>query len=77
MSRPQAAALLSLFVPGLGQIYNGEILRGLFWLVVTPGVWLGTGGLLGWICHLISAATAYSRANLKEGRTLRLRSLAE
>jgi TM2 domain-containing membrane protein YozV len=66
MSRPGIAALLSFFIPGLGQIYNGDILRGLFWLVITPGFWLGTGGLLGWLCHLISAATAYSRGEEKE-----------
>lgn len=66
MSRPGIAAVLSLVVPGVGQIYNGEIWRGLFWLIVTPGFWLGTGGLLGWVCHLISAGTAFHRAELKE-----------
>jgi TM2 domain-containing membrane protein YozV len=66
MSRPGIAALLSFLIPGVGQIYNGDILRGLFWLIVTPGFWLGTGGLLGWVCHLIAAATAHSRAEDKE-----------
>jgi TM2 domain-containing membrane protein YozV len=61
---PGLAAVLSLIIPGVGQIYNGEFLRALFWLVVTPGLWIGSGGLLGWICHLISAYTAYQRANL-------------
>jgi hypothetical protein len=32
---------------------------------VTPGLWLGSGGTLGWICHIISGITAYRRANLK------------
>ncbi|MEN3333218.1 MAG: hypothetical protein V7641_2583, partial [Blastocatellia bacterium] len=41
--------------PGVGQIYNGKILRGLFWLIVTPGIWLGTGGWFGWVCHLVAA----------------------
>jgi len=54
--------VLSLVVPGVGQIYNAEFLRGLFWLVVTPGFWIGSGGTLGWICHLIAAYTAYHRA---------------
>ena len=72
MSRPGIAAVLSFVVPGLGQIYNGDILRGVFWLIITPGFWLGTGGLLGWVCHLISAATAYSRAEDKE-KSLRYR----
>ncbi|MGH7482347.1 MAG: DUF5683 domain-containing protein [Longimicrobiales bacterium] len=59
---PGTAAVLSLIVPGVGQIYNGTWLRGLFWLIVTPGLWIGSGGTLGWICHLISAWTAYSYA---------------
>lgn len=46
----------------MGQIYNGAFLRGIFWLIVTPGFWIGTGGLLGWICHLLSAYTAYRYA---------------
>lgn len=56
------AAILSLIVPGVGQIYNGAFLRGIFWLIITPGFWIGSGGTLGWICHLISAYTAYSYA---------------
>lgn len=63
--------MLSLLIPGVGQIYNGDILRGLFWLIITPGLWIGTGGLLGWVCHFISAATAFNRAELKERWYLR------
>ena len=70
MSRPGVAALLSFVLPGIGQIYNGEIFRGLFWLIITPGVWLGTGGLLGWVCHLLAAGTAFHRAELRERRLL-------
>ncbi|HEY0153231.1 MAG TPA: hypothetical protein VGB92_14595 [Longimicrobium sp.] len=62
MRNPGIAALLSFLIPGIGQIYNGKFLRGLFWLIVTPGMWLGTGGLLGWVCHLIAAYTAYNYA---------------
>lgn len=62
MKDPGLAGVLSFFVPGAGQIYNGTILRGLFWLVVTPGLWIGSGGLLGWICHLVSAYTAHAYA---------------
>ncbi|MCA9736746.1 MAG: DUF5683 domain-containing protein [Gemmatimonadota bacterium] len=62
MRNPGTAAVLSLFVPGVGQIYNGTLFRALFWLIITPGFWIGTGGLLGWICHLASAWTAYRYA---------------
>ena len=62
MSRPPVAALLSFLIPGLGQLYNRDYLRGLFWLLLTPVLWVGSAGLLGWAVHLISAATAYHRA---------------
>jgi TM2 domain-containing membrane protein YozV len=59
---PGTAAVLSLIVPGVGQIYNGDFLRALFWLIITPGFWIGSGGLLGWVCHLVASITAYHRA---------------
>jgi TM2 domain-containing membrane protein YozV len=62
---PGLAAVLSALIPGIGQIYNGDFLRALFWLIVTPGLWIGSGGLLGWICHVIAAFTAYHRARRK------------
>ena len=62
MRDPGLAAVLSLIVPGVGQFYNGRILAGILWLIITPGFWIGTGGTLGWICHIISAYTAYSHA---------------
>jgi TM2 domain-containing membrane protein YozV len=62
---PGLAAVLSALIPGLGQFYNGDFLRGIFWLIVTPGLWIGSGGTLGWICHVIAAFTAHSRARKK------------
>ena len=62
MSNSGLAAIFSFFLPGAGQIYNGHFLRGLFWLIITPGMWLGTGGLLGWVCHVLSAWTAWHKA---------------
>ena len=59
---PGIAAVLSLIVPGIGQIYNGRFLWGIFWLIVTPGFWIGTAGTLGWIFHLIAAYQAYRQA---------------
>ena len=59
---PGNAAVLSLIIPGIGQFYNGDFWRGIFWLIVTPGMCIGTGGLFGWVCHVIAAITAYKRA---------------
>lgn len=39
MTRKQAngvAAVLSFFIPGLGQIYKGQIISGLVWLLIVP-----------------------------------------
>ena len=62
MRDPLIAGLLSLLVPGLGQIYNGQILLGLLWLVLTSFSWIGSAGTLGWIVHIIAAYFAYSYA---------------
>src|SRR6476469_8477032 len=62
MRDPVTAGVLSLIIPGVGQIYNGRILAGILWLIITPGFWIGSGGTLGWICHIIAAYTAYSYA---------------
>ncbi|HEX6910098.1 MAG TPA: DUF5683 domain-containing protein [Longimicrobium sp.] len=62
MRNPGTAAVLSFIIPGLGQLYNGRWMRALFWLVITPGLWLGSGGVLGWVAHVISAFTAYNYA---------------
>ena len=66
---PGTAAVLSAIIPGLGQFYNGDFLRGIFWLIVTPGLWIGTGGTLGWVCHVIAAITAHHRARSKNGES--------
>jgi len=61
MNQPGIAAVLSFFIPGVGQIYNGDFLRAIFWLIVTPGLWIFSAGTLGWICHIVAAFTAYRR----------------
>ena len=68
LRNPGLAAVLSVIIPGVGQIYNGDFLRGIFWLIVTPGLWIGSGGTLGWICHVIAAATAHHRARYWNAR---------
>lgn len=60
--KPLIAALLSFLVPGFGQIYNREYVRGIFWLIITPGFWVGSAGLFGWPFHIVAAYTAYQRA---------------
>jgi TM2 domain-containing membrane protein YozV len=63
MRDPFLAGLLSFLIPGLGQIYNGRVLIGLFWLFVFGVSWIGSAGTLGWIVHIISAWMAYSYAS--------------
>lgn len=62
---PGTAAVLSFFIPGVGQFYAGRWGWGLFWLILTPGFWVGTGGLLGWICHLVAAYQAYKQVEVR------------
>jgi hypothetical protein len=53
------AAVLSLILPGAGQAYAGRWFWLLFWLILTPGLWIGSGGCLGWICHVAAAYQAH------------------
>ncbi len=62
MRDPYLAGVLSLLVPGVGQLYNGRILAGILWLIISGGTWIGSAGMLGWICHIIAAYCAYSYA---------------
>lgn len=63
-SSPGVAAVMSLILPGVGQVYTGRWLWALFFFIFTPGFWLGTGGLLGWVFHLWSAWHAYRSSEL-------------
>jgi TM2 domain-containing membrane protein YozV len=62
MREPWIAGLLSLLVPGVGQIYNGRIVIGIIWLILTGVSWIGTVGFFGWVVHIIAAWCAYSYA---------------
>jgi TM2 domain-containing membrane protein YozV len=53
-----SAAMMSLIIPGTGQIYNGRYLVGVIWMLLTMLLWR-SGGAAGLICHLCSAYTAY------------------
>ncbi len=62
MRNPWIAGILSLIIPGLGQIYNGRIIIGIIWLLVTGVSWIGSVGFFGWVVHIIAAWCAYSYA---------------
>ncbi len=62
MREPWIAGVLSLFIPGVGQIYNSRIIVGVLWLLLTGVSWIVSAGTLGWIVHLIAAWCAYSYA---------------
>lgn len=55
------AAVFSLVVPGVGQFYAGHWGWGIFWLIISPGFWIGSGGLLGWVCHIAAAIQAHNQ----------------
>lgn len=52
------AALASFFVPGLGQLIQGRLMKALFMFVLAGGVWVISFGTLGWIVHLWSVIDA-------------------
>ena len=58
MRDPLLAGILSLLIPGVGQIYNGRIIVGILWLILTGVSWIGSAGLLGWVVHLIAGYCA-------------------
>jgi TM2 domain-containing membrane protein YozV len=65
---PAVALLLSFFLPGVGQIYNGDIGKGIafmigFWVLV----WIGIG-IVFWIWAMIDAYQSATNINL--GRRL-------
>ena len=62
MRDPWLAGILSLLIPGLGQIYNGRVVIGIIWMLVFGVSWIGSVGLFGLIIHVISGWCAYSYA---------------
>lgn len=56
---PGVAAVLSFFIPGLGQIYRGKIGKGLLWLLIVP---IGYVMLIvpGLVLHVVCIVNAYS-----------------
>ena len=67
MRNPFIAGVLSLLIPGLGQIYNGRILFGLIWMLVF-GISLDRiGGLFRSDCsrHFAWCAYSYAKATIR------------
>ncbi len=52
------AALASFFIPGLGQLLQGRLLKAAFMFVLAGVVWFITFGTFGWIIHLWSVIDA-------------------
>jgi TM2 domain-containing membrane protein YozV len=55
---PGVAALLSLLIPGAGQMYKGQVLKGLVWLFVIPVGYLMLilPGLFLHLCCIVGAS---------------------
>ena len=74
MTKAGTAAMLSFFIPGAGQLYNGDFLRALFWFVVASVFYspffllAGPLSLAGVVAHAIPAYTAHQRALQLNGR---------
>ena len=52
------AALASFFVPGLGQLIQGRVLKAIVMFVLAGVIWVVSLGTLGWIIHLWSVIDA-------------------
>jgi hypothetical protein len=59
MRDPGVAAVLSAIIPRIGQVYNGRFLASILWLIITPGLWIGTGGLRAALETLIRGLDEY------------------
>jgi hypothetical protein len=58
---PGVAAVLSVLVPGLGQVYNGRLIPGAFWFLATGfGYWAIL--VPGFLIHAVCVLCAYDGA---------------
>lgn len=58
--RSGCAAVLSFFIPGLGQIYTGRFMAAIFWFILTPLGYLFFI-LPGVLFHCMAIKDAYDR----------------
>jgi len=63
MASAFVAALASFIFVGLGQIYNGQMLKGLFMMILSVMLVLVTGPFLVWIVWIASVVDAYHVAS--------------
>jgi TM2 domain-containing membrane protein YozV len=52
------AAICSFFIPGLGQLVQGRVIRALVYFILGVIVWVVTLGHFGWIVNLIATIDA-------------------
>ena len=52
------AALVSFFIPGLGQLTQGRVLAAIIQFVLTGLLWVVSFGWLGWVGHILSCIDA-------------------
>jgi TM2 domain-containing membrane protein YozV len=71
---PGLAAVLSFFICGLGQIYNGQILKGFIFLVAYGISWLMMWIIIGfittpilWIWGIVDAYRVAQKVNAQVG----------
>lgn len=74
MKSPGLAAVLSFFICGLGQIYNGQIVKGLIFLVAYVVSWFMMWVLIGfittpilWIWGIVDAYQKAQKINAQAG----------
>lgn len=60
LKSPGVAAVLSFFLPGVGQIYNGHIVTGIFGLLITISLYIFFGN--GLLVHIYLVYNAYAYA---------------
>ncbi len=69
---PGIAAALSIFLPGVGQMYKGYVLSGFFWffLIVIGYICFIVPGVLLHFCCVVSAAVGRSKDEVAEGKKM-------
>jgi len=77
MKNPGVAAVLSFFITGLGQIYNGQIAKGVLFIIIQAinvllmYVLIGfVTGPIFWIWGMVDAYRTAERVNAKTNRPI-------